>query len=294
MMKNQKLRKGFTLVEVMTAMTITTVIIAVLVGMTRISMDSWKESRDKTRAGRLAKESLELMAHDLESMIIRSGNTYEWMYAKMDGSGELGPSQNAEIKNPLEFSFFTAATDRYDGQIGTNQDKGGDVSLVTYRLAYRDQLDPAGKSFPVYSLYRNLVNPDETFDTYLAQSSIQSLVNGADVVNDTNNFLAENIYNLTVTFIFEYTLNGNLTQKRIPVMQSGSQFNEVSVRGDSIEPQILPDDARLTSIELGALVVSDSAMQVFNNKRFKDNEAFAAALKENSSYFTKSVALPRP
>ena len=280
--------------EVMTAMAITTVIIAVLVGMTRISMDSWKDSRDKTRAGRLAKESLELMAHDLESMIIRSGNSYEWLYAKMSGSGDLGPSANAEIKNPLEISFFTAATDRYDGQIGTDADRGGDVSLVTYRLAYRDQLDPVGKSFPVYSLYRRLVNPDETFEKYLAKESIQGLVNASDVINDTNNFLAENIYNLTVTFIFEYSVNGNLIQKRIPVMQTGSKFSEVSVRGDSVVPAILPDDARLTSIELGALVVSDSAMQIFNNKRYRNAQDFAGDLKENSSYYTKSVVLPRP
>lgn len=293
-MHTQKLRRGFTLVEVMTAMAITTVIIAVLVGMTRISMDSWKESRDKTRAGRLAKESLELMAHDLESMIIRSGNSYEWLYAKMSGSGDLGPSANAEIKNPLEISFFTAATDRYDGQIGTDADRGGDVSLVTYRLAYRDQLDPVGKSFPVYSLYRRLVNPDETFEKYLAKESIQGLVNASDVINDTNNFLAENIYNLTVTFIFEYSVNGNLTQKRIPVMQKGSKFSEVSVRGDSVVPAILPDDARLTSIELGALVVSDSAMQIFNNKRYRNAQDFASDLKVNSSYYTKSVVLPRP
>ena len=293
-MHTQKLRRGFTLVEVMTAMAITTVIIAVLVGMTRISMDSWKDSRDKTRAGRLAKESLELMAHDLESMIIRSGNSYEWLYAKMSGSGDLGPSANAEIKNPLEISFFTAATDRYDGQIGTDADRGGDVSLVTYRLAYRDQLDPVGKSFPVYSLYRRLVNPDETFEKYLAKESIQGLVNASDVINDTNNFLAENIYNLTVTFIFEYSVNGNLIQKRIPVMQTGSKFSEVSVRGDSVVPAILPDDARLTSIELGALVVSDSAMQIFNNKRYRNAQDFAGDLKENSSYYTKSVVLPRP
>ena len=293
-MNNPKLRKGFTLVEVMTAMAITTVIIAVLVGMTRISMDSWKTSRDKTRAGRLAKESLELMAQDLESMVIRSGNSHEWMYMKMDDTGDLGPSQNAQIKNPLEFSFFTAATDRYEGQIGTSQDKGGDVSMVTYRLAYRDQLDPSGKSFPVYSLYRKLVNPDETFDQYLAQSSIQALVDGADVVDDPNNFLSENIYNLTVTFVFEYTENGITTQKRIPVMQTGSQYSEVSIRGDSIVPTIFPNDVRLVAIDLGVLVVSDSAMKVFNNKRFKDNEAFAAALKENSSYFTKTVVLPRP
>lgn len=297
-MKTQfKYRKGFTLIELLTAVTITTVIIGVLIGATRMSMDAWKESRDKARASRLAKESIEVMARDLEGIVIRSGNDYEWLYAKMDSSEASGPSDNAKLKNPLEFAFLTAATDRYDGKIGEVEDKGGDISTVLYRLVYKDQLDPIGQTFPVYSLYRQLINPDETFDTYLAQETIQGITN-SETVTDVNNFIAENVYNLTVTLIFEYEKNGVLSQKRVPIMSSGSDFSEVSIKGDGVSTpgasSTLPDDARLSGAELGILVVTDSGMKTMNKKKFKDSQKFAAFLKKNSHYFTKSVALPRP
>lgn len=287
-------RKGFTLIELLTAVAITTVIIGVLIGTTRMAMDAWQESRDKTRASRLAKESMEVMARDLEGIVIRSGNDYEWLYAKMDSNVDLGPDSNAEIKNPLEFVFFSAATDRYDGKIGS-ADNRGDISAVIYRLAYQDPL--GGNVFPVFSLYRKLVNPDETFDDYLAKDSIQGITTANDVING-DNFMAENVYNLTVTFVFEYDNSGAIVQKRVPIMTSGSDFDEISIKGNEVETpgatSNLPDDARLVGAELGILVLSDSGMKLLNNKTFSEADDFAKFVKENSHYFTKSVVLPRP
>ena len=74
MKQSLRQRKGFTLIELLTAVAITTVILAVLIGMTRMSMDAWKESSDRARASRLAKESLEVLAKDLEGIVIRKGN----------------------------------------------------------------------------------------------------------------------------------------------------------------------------------------------------------------------------
>ncbi len=293
-------------------MTITTVIIGVLIGATRMSMDAWKDSRDKARASRLAKESIELMARDLEGIVIRSGNDYEWLSVKMDTSLEgddLGPSSNAEMKNPLEFVFFSAATDRYDGKIATADDKGGDISTVIYKLVYKDQFDGAGGTpFPVFSLYRHLINPDETFTKYLASEDIQALTSNEDLTN-ANNFVAENVYNLTVTLIFEFANSDDeIEQKRVPIMTSGSDFKEIRIKGNMIEgatkgnPADIKDSkgnnvassARLAGAELGILVLSDSGMRALNKKPFTNQEAFAEFVKENSHYFTKSVVLPRP
>lgn len=311
MKTHRTLKKGFTLIELLTAMTITTVIIGVLIGATRMSMDAWKDSRDKARASRLAKESIELMARDLEGIVIRTGNDYEWLSARMNPTGDLGPSANAEMKNPLEFVFFSAATDRYDGEIGKEDDKGGDISTVIYKLMYKDQFDgvSGGAPFPVFSLYRYLVNPDETFDNYLAQTDIKTPAAAEDITNP-NNFIAENVYNLTVTLIFEFanTDTGIIEQKRVPIMTSGSDYQEIRINGNMIEGatnDVAADikdsngdnvaaSARLAGAELGILVLSDSGMRALNKKPFTDQEAFAKFVKENSHYFTKSVVLPRP
>ena len=228
----------------------------------------------------------------------------------MDKNVERGPTATAEMRNPLEMAFFTAATDRYDGRLGTASDKGGNISTVFYRMLYKDQL---GGDFKVYSLYRNLVNPDETFDNHLAlkkgddTDDDEGLINSApssDRVTAPSNFLAENVYNLTVTYVFEYNDNsGNVRQKRVPVMLAGSDYDKVSITGNTIETEPIPltgggDDisgrARLVSVELGILVLNDSAMNVLDKKNFTDQEDFSELIKENSHYFTKAVVLPRP
>lgn len=296
-------------------MAITTVIIGVLIGATRMSMDAWKDSRDKARASRLAKESIELMSHDLEGIVIRSGNEYEWLSIRMDGtlaSTDLGPSANAEMKNPLEFVFFSAATDRYDGAIGTATDNGGDISTVIYKLVYKDQFEGSGgMQFPVFSLYRYLINPDMTFDNYLAKPDIQSLA-AAEAVTNANNFIAENVYNLTVTLIFEFNnvATGVMEQQRVPVMTSGNDFQEIRIKGNMVAKDALASptaanivdsngvnvasSARLAGAELGILVLSDSGMRGLNKKQFAGDAAFAKFVKQNSHYFTKSVVMPRP
>lgn len=288
-------RRGFTLIELLTSMAITVVILAVLIGTTRMTMDTWKESRDRARAATQAKEGLDILAKDLEGAVIREGNNFEWMYVMMDDNGnDMGPS-SGEIKNPIEFCFLTAATDRYDGKIGTSDDKGGDVSAVIYRLVYKDQFDG---DYPVYSLYRKLVNPDETFEDFLAQEDLSTNVDSNEVI-EAGNFVAENIYNLSVTLVVEYTdTAGKIIRKRLPVID-GEDVEEVHVRGGELKGDGDSDlvqghsGARIVSIEIGAVVLNDSAVASLSKQKFTER-SFKELLKENSNYFTKSVLMARP
>lgn len=279
-------------------MTITVVILGVLIGTTRMTMDTWKESRDRARAATQAKEGLDILAKDLEGAVIREGNDFEWMYVAMDDNGdEMGPS-SGEIKNPIEFCFLSAATDRYDGKIGTSDDEGGDISAVIYRLVYKDQFNG---DYPVYSLYRQLVNPDETFEDFLAQTDLSTNVDSDDVIS-ASNFVAENIYNLSVTLVVEYTDDSGATPKivrtRLPIIDGGA-VNELRVIGGKLvgaaNSEIIPGEpeARIVSMEIGAVVLNDSAMNSLSKKSFTD-ASFEKLLKENSHYFTKSVLMARP
>lgn len=299
----QTQRKGFTLIELLTAVTITVAILGVLIGTTTMTMDSWKESRDRARSATQAKECLDVLAKDLESAVYRSGNEHEWLYIKMDDNGdELGPDvsgASAEIQNPIEFGFLTAATDRYDGNIGGADDKGGDVSASVYRLVFKDQM---GGDRPVYTLYRKLINPDEAFENYLGQTSMSSEVNSDEVI-EAENFVAENIYNLSVTILVEYTdTSGNLKRQRIPVID-GSDATDISLKGDgltdsngtllTINGDTIPKNASIVSVELGVVVLNEALMKSLNQKPYTD-ASFKEALKENSNYYSKSVLMARP
>ncbi|GAA5494842.1 hypothetical protein Rhal01_01006 [Rubritalea halochordaticola] len=300
--KKLRSRKGFTMIELLTSVAVTAIIISVLIGMTRIAMDAWKDSRDKTKASRLAKEALETMSKDLEGIVIRSGNNYEWAFVKSESSNKDGPL-NAEMSNPTEILFFTGATDRYDGKIGTKDDKGGDVSTVAYRIVYQDQLNPGENEFPIFALYRDLVNPDETFKKYLSEENLMSggIYNSSDT-SDQENFLVENIFDLTITFIFEYQDNSGQTfTKRVPVTADGSGTNRLRIFGDRVEVggSVLNDPSgnkitRLAGCELSVLVLTDSALTLLKNRNFSDPSELSKFLNENGFHYSKSVILPRP
>ena len=162
--------KGFTLLELMVAMSVTVILLGMVTFMTGVSMDGYKGSRDKVVAGRQAKEALDAITKDFEAMVARAdGSDNMWLYAEVEPnlSTALGGPAGKTITNAPRLIFFTGAPDRYDGDIGGTNDNGGDVSAVAYRLAYRDQISGTAANavgaFPSFTLYRHLVDPDATF-----------------------------------------------------------------------------------------------------------------------------------
>ncbi|MFK7909961.1 MAG: type II secretion system protein J [Akkermansiaceae bacterium] len=301
---NSKRLKGFTLIELLVAMSITIVLLGVLVYLTGISMDTYRDSRNEVRASRQAKEALETISKDLESMVSRrDGNPYEWFYAGREPRGLEGPS-GQEITNASQLIFFTGATDRYNGQIGTADDKGGDVSAVGYRLVYRDQISNSDdEQFAVFSLYRHLVNPDEAFDL-LAVEDLKA--ESAGVFNDGNdltaeNFLVENIYEFTLTLLVEYTPANSTISKieRITIRQNGSNsYSEFRLKGNKIEVQGGPGgsdadaiaNGRIIGAEVSITVLSDRGLTLAKNTGLPRSEL----IKKHGYHFTKTITTPRP
>ena len=90
--------------ELMVAMAITAIIVTVLVSVTSIALDTWNRSRAELRASRQAKSFLDTMAKDFESLVVRRGNTSEWLSAVAgDGStgGTVMSTNASEVQNCL-------------------------------------------------------------------------------------------------------------------------------------------------------------------------------------------------
>lgn len=309
-----KSRSGFTLIELLVAMAITIVLLGVLVYLTGISMDTYRDSRNEVRASRQAKDALEKISKDFESMISRrDGNSYEWLYAGVDSKSNVddptGPSgQDGQITNRAQLIFFTGATDRYDGQIGDpDEDGGGDVSAVGYRLTFNDQIgDGASQEHAVFSLYRHLINPgsrpetdeDNTFDNLLAQENLKQAY---DVFEDDDispeNFLAENIYEFTVTFLVEYTPSGTgMTNiERVTLRQNGtSNYSEFRLKGNGIVatgPKAADiANGRIMGVEVSITVLSDRGLTLAKKAGLSKEEL----VKKHGYHYTKTINTPRP
>lgn len=297
-----KSHKGFTLIELLVSMTITLIIVGLLMGMTKMAVSAWQKTSAKARSSRLAQEVFDSVAKDLEGIVIRTGNSYEWLLIQeSDNTGtENGPNASKELSNPIEISFFSAVTDRYNGQINVDGvDLGGDISMVRYRLIHQDQIEAAG-SKPVFSLYRERINPDVAFTDLLAKTSLDGIKATDDIV-DRENFLAENIYDFTLSFNFEYTLASGAKGYHRAVIQSNGASKSLSIKGNAItidgNPITLPAGAsspRLAGADVSILVLSDGGMNGLKNKNITTSAQLSDYLKQHGHHYSKSVILPQP
>jgi prepilin-type N-terminal cleavage/methylation domain-containing protein len=316
-------RSGFTLIELLVAMAITTIIVTVLVSVTSMAMDTWNRSRSEIRAARQAKSMIDSMARDLESFVSRQGNTAEWLYAKSNPTTE-GP-RGLVSPNAVDLVFFSAATDRYDGKIGSTNDKGGDVSTVGYKLVYKDPIaGEANDAYKTFVLYRKLVDPDETFAKILGQTSIKTpFDNAGESIDKEENFICENVYQFTVTFHVSTTPTVGSTTltyiRPVALPLTGVGAREFKITGSGIVTDIAPLESlspdkdittklttdgalqagRLTAVEISITVLSDFGIQQMRRRTNLSNDGSTASVRrladfisKNSYQYSKVVQLP--
>ena len=301
--RNPILKRGFTLMELMVAMAITTIIVTVLVSITSIALDTWNRSRSELRASRQGKSLVDTMARDFESMVVRRGNKSQWLTA-IKNTKTVG--SKIESSNAAELIFFTAATDRYNGQIGGANDKGGDVSCVAYRLAWNNPINPNSNDFETFVLNRLLVDPDGTFTSLLGKEDlINAFLPYENQVSDPANFVCENIYQFSVTFhVMVSKVSGTTTSLvDVPVTigksTSTSTATSFKVLGSGIDADVTTGDitkeelagGRIAAMEVSVTVITDFGIDQLRNRTFTASQQ-ADFLAKNSYQYTKLVQLP--
>ena len=305
-MKTQRIpqsKRGFTLMELMVAMAITTIIVTVLVSITSIAMDTWNRSRAELRAARQAKSMVDTMARDFEALITRRGNDFEWLSAK---SPTQTIGNKLESTNSSDLIFFSGSTERYDGNIGGNADKGGDVSCIGYSLIYSDPFVKNGNDFPTFVLKRILVNPDETFKDLLGQTDLVTPFGTyASKLDNIENFVCENVFQFTVTFMVEVSQGtGNTTTiKTVPVTigknASGQVTDSFKIKGTGLITTAAPSGVtsdelkagRVKAMEVTLTVISDAGIDQLRKRPFSGSQK-SEFLMKNSYQYTKLIQLP--
>lgn len=288
-------RRGFTILELMVAMTITAIIVGVLVTITGSAIDTWNRSRNELRAARQAEAMINVMTKDLESLVLRSDRPQEWLSAILETPTDGGST------NAARMIFFTAATDRYDGQVGTVADLGGDISAVGYRLDWKDPVSAGAQEYQTFVLNRHLVNPDLTFQNLLGQTDAVNTLDtvfttayGAEMDQDRN-FVCENIFQFTMVFHVQTPDGAGGIQTQMVGLSPGAT-SKTSFRVQHNAIQTLPveealETGVLTAVEVSLTVLTDTAIaQLRANNALSDNSDWIAA---NSYSFSRLVQVPR-
>lgn len=294
-------KRGFSLLELLVAMTVTTLIVGSLISITSIAMDTWNRSRSELRASRQAKAMVDTMARDLEALVTRRDNTFsEWLSAEAVSGGTNTSAVN--------LFFFTAAADRYFGDIGGANDKGGDISCVGYQLDKRDPfINDGSGDFDTFVLGRHLVDPDVTFTSLLGKpekendSGLSELFKsqfGAELTK-TDAFVCENIFQFSLTFHIQITAAGGaITNEIVTIGPSSSEDRQLRMTGQGIttKSEGAPDpsgpltNGKITSIGISLSVLSDPGVEQLRRDGGRANDA--AWLAKNSYQYSKLVQLP--
>ena len=294
-------RRGFTILELMVAMTITAIIVGVLVTITGTAIDTWNNSRNELRAARQAEAMINVMTRDLESLVVRSDRPQEWLSA-IRGIPDDGGSTNA-----ARMIFFTAATDRYDGQVGVDgEDRGGDISCVGYQLDWKDPVAAGAEEFQTFVLTRHLVDPDLTFQNLLGQNAdtldVVFMREYGTEMEEDRNFVCENIFQFTTVFHIDVTdaLTGSVETRLVSVSPDSNGKEVLQVKHNAIEaldsigsgspdPQLL--NGVLTAVEVSITVLTDSAIaQLRGNQALADDSDW---LNRSSYSFSRLIQVPR-
>jgi prepilin-type N-terminal cleavage/methylation domain-containing protein len=297
-------KRGFTLMELMVAMAITTIIVTVLVSITSIALETWNRSRAELRASRQAKAMIDTMARDFESLVTRSGNPNQWLSAEAT-TKTVG--KQIESTNASELIFFSAVTDRYDGNVGNvPANLGGDVSCIAYKLEYKDPVSSGTSEFETFVLSRMLVNPDETFNNLLGKENLVTAFSSyANNVGDPKNFVCENVFQFTVTFHVQVTQGTGTSAKvvHVPVTigesNSAQTTKSFKIMGSGIVTElsggtVTADElaaGRLTAMEVSVTVISDFGIDQLRTRTFTPAQK-TDFLTKNSYQYTKLVQLP--
>lgn len=320
-------RRGFTLIELMTAMAITGMLVVVIMQLTNQSIDLWKAVSEDVSTSSRSRAALQTISHDFESFQMRGyDNKYQWLFAKADDSLNNAP-KGLKIPRSAQCVFFACAPDRnpsvssstslrknYREARAHNRETQGDVNAIGYRLMYRDQiLDMPGTEgnergiYPLFSLYRQVVPPRPTFEDLLGRDNLESAYVRFESNDDKNeNFLCENILELNISFNIRYSSSKADAESgrvdydvvTVPIVASNRRANKVAVYGDRIEAGGRTyENARIDSAMISITVLTEEGVAMVEQIRQGRRRApkrMADFFAKYTRAYSRMVSLPQP
>ena len=212
--ETERSRAAFTLIELMAATTVLSIILLMMVGMQDQMSKAWSNSNRRTDATREARAAARLMASDLGGMAFRPNtpnSSYDsfatvltnqglpYLYSS-NGAGTSITIPDAETNSAYLFALCNQASR------GTNYT---DIGLVGYYIASRLTTNVNGFVTTNYNLHRYYVpasNAVGNLASWLTSKDAANLFSGVNPATD--DILARNTCNLRITFFGKPVLNG--------------------------------------------------------------------------------------
>ena len=217
--KNQKLghshrlSAAFTLIELMAATTVLSVVLLMMVGMQDQMSKAWSNSNRRTDATREARAAARLMGSDLAGMAFRPNtpNSSYDSFATVLGSQGLPYLYSSDGTGPITIpnvqpgsAYLFALCNQANR--GTNYT---DIGLVGYYIASSGRTNINGFVVTNYNLHRYYIpasNAVSNLTSWFTSKTAATLFSGVNPATD--DILARNTCNLRITFFGKAVPNG--------------------------------------------------------------------------------------
>ena len=238
--------RAFTLIELMAATTVLSVVLLMMVGMQDQMSKAWSNANRRTDATREARAACLLMARDLDTFAARGRTIYRFSTPVFDLT-------NA----PIPFFYSSNGSDglapggvsgsaQFFGLIpkASKSNNAADIALVGYYIALNTNTNVNGFKSTNYNLFRYYVAPSNAVPLITNWVGIQStdptqLFSNSVFIQENSEILARNACNLQLTFYGAAgTIQNGLNYSNIPTSSSGIYGgNKIAV-----ELSFYPDD----------------------------------------------------
>lgn len=211
--------RGFTLIEILAATAIMSVVILVVLSLTTNVLNVWNRSTGKLGSNYEARVALDLMANDLETLVMRN-RPFCWI--EVNYASPAHPLSYSGALPQMPEMYFMARVEDRPRFNNAGDAIYGDICAVGYRVFYQNPLDPGNQTdFPMFGLYRFAIDSERTFtnvmDTggdpapslsalmtgskYLDENGEEKTVGSLEgVMQGAENFLSANIVDVRAVF----------------------------------------------------------------------------------------------
>jgi prepilin-type N-terminal cleavage/methylation domain-containing protein len=203
-------RRAFSLLEVLVAMSVLSVLLLILLSMTNGASKLWRENENRVDSYREARAALNMIASDLASLHASTNTAFFAVTpSSRDNSDDsdmppMGQARTHEEKDDHMNGriFFLTALPADAQESGRNK---SDLCEVGYFLAY-DKTSLTGKGSHSYNLYRSFRSSDDTFNDLKNSDGLKNLAPDTSPTASNTEVLARNITGFEVK---PYTINAD-------------------------------------------------------------------------------------
>ncbi len=232
-------RGGFTLLELLIATAITTILVFFLMNVAQGILNGYARTHSVIIRSGDVTFALDQLITDLECLVIPNAPGAEGLRLSLETVGNAN--------NVPWLTFLSAAVDNDNS---TPQNVNGATRAVSYRLAKKPAIDSDPFSPEIYALYRSIASSAHTFDNALDKTNLQddywntlpaTPLPTPQPPTATGNLLAENIIGFSV--LFQYLdSGGNLvwTQSNdlVSIRRDGTYLNSSPLPSGFLRAQV--------------------------------------------------------